>query len=183
MTYGYRERAATGLSSEDSNRRFKMSKRRSLVAKSWYIVKKVALKWSFLDGSSMSVMTRETRPSRFPEDTVFPSVAGRSKHSESPDTISIKSRTTGLTGSQLRLGGRSIDKVADRVRRNEEILLLGEPGSNESLSIPGEVSGVNRDLLFPNSRVRSRLDPLVLDVLCDDRELSLRKSDDREEEK
>ena len=149
----------------------------------------------------MPVMIRETRPSRFPRSTA-PSVAIRSKLSESLATISIEPRTTGLTGSQLRLGERSIDKVADRVRRNEEILLLGEPGSNESLSIPGEVSGVNRDLLFPNSRDRSRLDPLVLNELCDDRELedrelkdqelddrelddqelTLRESDDREEE-
>jgi hypothetical protein len=114
LTYGYRERAATGSSSEDSNSLFKISKMRSLVAKSWYIVKKVALKRSFLDGPSMSVMARKTRPSRFPADTV-PSVAGRSKHSESLAAISIKPRTTGLTGSQLRLWGKSIDKVADRV--------------------------------------------------------------------
>ena len=65
LTYRYREHAATGSSSEDSNRLFKISKGHLLVAKSWYIVKNVALKRSFLDGPSMSVMTPETRPSRF----------------------------------------------------------------------------------------------------------------------
>lgn len=156
----------------------------------------------------MSVITRETRPSRFPEDTV-PSVAGRSKPSESLAAISIERRTTGLTGSQLRLWGKLIDKVVDRVGRgaailelflvgvvmvliggglaggapggNEEILWLGVPGSIESLFTPGDVSGVVWDLLFPNSRIRSLLDPLVLDVLCDDEESARRKSGDRVE--
>src|ERR1700755_188958 len=114
FTYGYRERAEAGSSSEDSNRLFRISKMRSLVAKSWYIAKKVVLKWSFLDESSMSVMARKSRPSRFPADTV-PSVARRSKHSESLAAISNRSRTTGLTGSQLRLWCKSIDKVVDRV--------------------------------------------------------------------
>jgi len=167
ITYGYRERAETGSSSGDSNRLFKIPKRRSLVAKSWYTVKKVAVK---LDGSSMSIMTRETRPSRFPADTV-PSVAGRSKHSESLAAISIKPRITGLIGSQLRVWGKSIDKVADRVGRgaailefflvgvvlvlfgegglaggapgsNEEVLLLDLRGSDVSLLTPGDVSRV-----------------------------------------
>jgi hypothetical protein len=112
LTYRYRERAAAG--SDDSNRLFKIWKRRSLVAKSWYIVRNIALKRSFLDGPSISVMTRKTRPSRFPEDTL-PSIAGRSRHSESPAAISIELRTTGLTVPQLRVWGKAIDKVADRV--------------------------------------------------------------------
>jgi hypothetical protein len=110
-------------------------------------------------------MTRETRPSRFPADTV-PSLAGRRKDSESLAAISMKCRTTGLTGSQLRLWGKSIDKVADRVGRgaailtvqvlrfgkvdlaggapgcNEELLLLDVPGSDKLLHISGDVSGV-----------------------------------------
>ena len=61
---------------------------------------------------------------------------------------------------------------------NEGLLGLGEPGSIESLFIPGDVSGVVWDLLFPNSRIRSLLDPLVLDVLCDDEESARRKSGD-----
>jgi hypothetical protein len=56
------------------------------------------------------------------------------------------------------------------------------PGCNEELLlIPGDVSGVVSDLLFPKSR-RGLLDPLVLDVLCDDEESTRRKSGDRAEE-
>lgn len=72
------------------------------------------MKWSFLDGSTMSVMARETKPSRFPANTV-PSVAGRSKDSESLAAISIERRTTEFTGFQLRHSGKWIDKVTDRV--------------------------------------------------------------------
>ena len=49
-----------GSSSKDLNRLVKISKRRSLVTKSWYIVKNVASKWSFLDGPSMLVMSLMT---------------------------------------------------------------------------------------------------------------------------
>ena len=73
----------------------------------------------------MSAMTRDTRPSKFPADTV-PSLAGRSKDSESPAAISIEPKTTGLTGSQLRLWGKSIAKVAARV--GIVLVLLGEGG-------------------------------------------------------
>ncbi len=117
-------------------------------------------------------MTRETRPSRFPEDT-DPSLAGHSIHSESLAAISIERRTTGLTGSQIRLWGKLIIKVADRLGEvagilevtlvgvvpvvfgegclgggappggRKELLLLGVPVSNESPFIPGDVSGVD----------------------------------------
>jgi hypothetical protein len=85
----------------------------------------------------------------------------------------------GLAGVVLLLFGGGLAGGAPGC--NEELLLLDVPGSNESLLIPGDVSGVVSDLLFPKSR-RSLLDPLVLDVLCDDEESTRRKSGDRAEE-
>jgi hypothetical protein len=149
-------------------------------------------------------MTRETRPSRFPADTV-PSIAGRSKHLESLAAVSIELRTTGLTRSQLRLWGKLIDKVADRGGTilepflvgvvqvlvgegglaggapvySEESLQPGVAGSNESLIILGDELEVVCVLLWPNSR--HLLDPFELDVLFEDEESPLnwrRKSDD-----
>jgi hypothetical protein len=67
----------------------------------------------------MSAMTRENRPSKFPEDTV-PSVASRSKPSESLAAFSIEPRITGLG-------------------RNEGLLLLGV-GSDGSPFILGNVA-------------------------------------------
>src|SRR5258708_1170583 len=141
-------------------------------------------------------MTRETRPSRFPADTV-PSVAGRSKHLESLAAISIELRTTGLTRSQLRLWGKLIDKVADRGGTilepflvgvvlvlvgegglgggapvcSEDSPLLGVAGSNGSLIILGDELEVDCVLLLPNSR--HLLGTFGLDVLFEDEESPL----------
>src|SRR5712672_1026171 len=77
------------------------------------MVKNVALKYSSLDRSAEPLITRETRPSRFPEDTA-PSTASRTIHSESLVTSSMSLETVGFTGSHFRLGDGRVNMLADR---------------------------------------------------------------------
>ena len=83
-----------------------------------------------------------------------------------------------LTGVVLVLFGKG--GLTGAPWREKEFLLLDVPVDNESQFVSGDVSGVVCDLFPPNSR-RDLFHPLVLGVLCDDSESTLRGSDDRAE--
>jgi hypothetical protein len=81
------------------------------------------------------------------------------------------------------------DRLADTLSTSDLRPLLNETSLDEALLtlliealLTETVSGVVGDISFPNSRIRSLLDLLVLDALCDDEESTRRKPDDRAEE-
>jgi hypothetical protein len=59
-------------------------------------------------------------------------------------------------------------------RCDEKLLLLDRLEREKLLFIPGDMSEIVWDLLFPNSHV---CNPFLLDELCDDKESTHRKSD------